>query len=210
MPTGHPDRPGSSNKEIKYDASGKCGSRDLWRGAFRHARRCSARRQLYGLICPNLNDDDERKTVKQMDVKIGYNPTSPWRPANDGLLVSPAAQMARIMPSAHWLQLGSGVRPLALKRRIALNDLVDSMSYYRQRADEESDAAARATHPKAREIHHELSSLYSLLSTAGEHRRSADHGRIIHREALLDGALDDSFPASDPLAIVMPRRSGKQ
>ena len=29
---------------------------------------------------------------------------------------------------------------------------------------------------------------------------------IEHREALLDDALDDSFPASDPPAIVMPRR----
>jgi len=30
--------------------------------------------------------------------------------------------------------------------------------------------------------------------------------RVEHREALLDDALDDSFPASDPPSMVMPHR----
>jgi hypothetical protein len=33
-----------------------------------------------------------------------------------------------------------------------------------------------------------------------------DRHWLEHREALLDDALDDTFPASDPPAIVMPRR----
>jgi hypothetical protein len=37
-------------------------------------------------------------------------------------------------------------------------------------------------------------------------RSGQDARSVEHREALLDDALDDSFPASDPPAIVTPHR----
>jgi len=37
-------------------------------------------------------------------------------------------------------------------------------------------------------------------------RSEQEIARVKHREALLDDALDDTFPASDPPAMLMPRR----
>lgn len=41
-----------------------------------------------------------------------------------------------------------------------------------------------------------------MLAAMAEERWS-----VARREALLDDALDDTFPASDPLAIVAPRQA---
>jgi hypothetical protein len=40
--------------------------------------------------------------------------------------------------------------------------------------------------------------------TASKHPKQPKNGRRKHREDLLDEALDESFPASDPPAIVRP------
>ena len=39
-----------------------------------------------------------------------------------------------------------------------------------------------------------------------EREHAGERSRAERREAMLDDALDDSFPASDPPAIIMPRR----
>lgn len=39
-----------------------------------------------------------------------------------------------------------------------------------------------------------------------EREQAGERSCTERREAMLDDALDDSFPASDPPAIIMPRR----
>ncbi len=68
-------------------------------------------------------------------------------------------------------------------------------AYYGLRSQEERQAAMEAAGGAARRAHEQLASLYRTLSASKA---------IADREALLDQALSDSFPASDPPAIVAP------
>ena len=68
-------------------------------------------------------------------------------------------------------------------------------AYYGLRSQEERQAAMEAAGGASRRAHEQLASLYARLSASKA---------IADREALLDQALGDSFPASDPPAIVAP------
>jgi hypothetical protein len=99
-------------------------------------------------------------------------------------------------------------KPLRLQPRLLEPHFADGAPYYRERSGEEREAAVVASSERARNAHLGLASLYELVANALDHRPSKARTRIDYREALLDDALDDSFPASDPPAIVMPGGSG--
>ena len=93
----------------------------------------------------------------------------------------------------------------ALIRRLSDEALRRDPVYFRARSEEERRAAARAATPAASKAHRDLADLHGLVANAVAHRRSREQPAIERREALLDDALDDTFPASDPPAILMPR-----
>ena len=89
--------------------------------------------------------------------------------------------------------------------------------YFRRRAREERGAADRAAGVEAREAHEELARLYAGLSEAATDRRPrpvnaralaarrAPAPRRIRQDALLDEALRETFPASDPVSVAFIR-----
>ena len=101
-----------------------------------------------------------------------------------------------------WLQGADSGRLLA-----AVHGAEHAQSYFRRRAAQERRAAARAAGRAAQRAHQELARLYSAVAAdnLSPSKGDADRRATERREALLDDALDDSFPASDPLAIVLSR-----
>ena len=76
--------------------------------------------------------------------------------------------------------------------------------YFDRRAGEERRAAQQAN-GAARKTHQDLADLHRLVANASRHRKpNLRFGTIERREALLDDALNDSFPASDPPAFIAP------
>lgn len=74
-------------------------------------------------------------------------------------------------------------------------------AYFQQRLKEERTAALIATAPKAGRAHEALASLYAgQAQVSHEAKRSYALGRhnLARQDALLDRALADTFPASDP------------
>jgi hypothetical protein len=91
-----------------------------------------------------------------------------------------------------------------LTRRDDLKRETD-LQYYNRLADEERGAAGKANGRAARMAHEELAQLHRLVANASRHRKpELRFGSIERREARLDDALDDSFPASDPPAFIAP------
>ena len=77
--------------------------------------------------------------------------------------------------------------------------------YFRRRSAEERRRARNAENCAARQAHDELAELYALVARASGARQLHENSRrVARREAMLDDALDDTFPASDPLALVAP------
>jgi hypothetical protein len=82
--------------------------------------------------------------------------------------------------------------------------------YFDRRAGEERRAANQANGSAARKAHKDLAQLHRLVADASRDRKAnLRFGSIEHREALLDDALNHSFPASDPPAIIAPARPGR-
>jgi hypothetical protein len=91
-----------------------------------------------------------------------------------------------------------------LSRSVELERESD-VQYYNRRAGEERRAAGKANGSAARRAHEELAQLHSLVANASRHRKpQLRFGSIERREARLDDALDDSFPASDPPSFIAP------
>jgi hypothetical protein len=98
------------------------------------------------------------------------------------------------MAEAHWPLTGRG----------QLTPESDH-EYYRRRSDEERSAARAANGSAARRAHQQLADLHRLVADASQRGATGlRFGSIERREAMLDDALDDSFPASDPPAIIAP------
>ena len=77
--------------------------------------------------------------------------------------------------------------------------------YFDRRAGEERRAADKANGHAARKAHQDLADLHRLVAEASRHcKPNLRFGTIERREAMLDDALDDSFPASDPPAFTAP------
>jgi hypothetical protein len=86
-------------------------------------------------------------------------------------------------------------------------------AYYRRRSREERGAARRASGVKARKSHETLAGLYAHLSDEPamhverpRQRRANDFrptaaSRAKRQDALLDEALKETFPASDPVSV---------
>lgn len=105
---------------------------------------------------------------------------------------SPSARRLAELGEAHW--------PLTNRE-----DLVreSDAEYFDRRAGEQRRAANQANGAAARKAHRDLAQLHRLVANASRHRKpDLRFGSIERREALLDDALDDSFPASDPPAII--------
>jgi hypothetical protein len=82
--------------------------------------------------------------------------------------------------------------------------------YFDRRAEEERRAADKANGRAARKAHAELAQLHRLVANASKHRKpNLRFGTIERREAMLDDALDDSFPASDPPAFIAPAEAAR-
>jgi hypothetical protein len=87
-------------------------------------------------------------------------------------------------------------------------------AYFGRRSDEERAAACRAAGVEARQAHRALSALYGELADAlaapWQRRRAnaatraaiAPESRAERQDALLDSALMETFPASDPVSVV--------
>jgi hypothetical protein len=138
------------------------------------------------------------------------DPTHEQRLAWEILRDSPSMRLLGAMPKAYWQRpVGEHFekfRPLRLAGRFSLEALNGDPVYFRARAEEERGAAAAAMGHEARQAHRELADLYGLLAGTIAHRRSSNDVSVERREALLDDALDDTFPASDPPAIIAPGR----
>ncbi len=89
------------------------------------------------------------------------------------------------------------MQPAQLTVRSAATAASDGL-YFHSRSAEERDAARHAAGGQARRAHEQLARLYTELALTRKQEA------IERREAMLDDALDDSFPASDPPAIVAP------
>ena len=79
-------------------------------------------------------------------------------------------------------------------------------AYFRRRSQEERAAAAAAASVAARDAHRELSLLYAQLSgpvAAVPERPQITDARARRQDALLDDALLETFPASDPVSVVL-------
>ena len=106
---------------------------------------------------------------------------------------SPGARRLANLAEAHW--------PLA--SRDELEGETDA-EYFGRRAGEERRAAQQAN-GAARKAHQDLAQLHRLVANASRHRKpDLRFGTIERREAMIDDALDDSFPASDPPAFIAP------
>ena len=114
-----------------------------------------------------------------------------------------ASQILRDNPSARMLaDLGRPHWPLSLREH---RERETNVQYYNRRAGEERRAASKANGRAARKAHEELAQLHRLVANASRHRKpDLRFGSIERREARLDDALDDSFPASDPPAFIAP------
>jgi hypothetical protein len=81
--------------------------------------------------------------------------------------------------------------------------------YFDRRAEEEQRTADKAN-GAARKAHQDLADLHRLVAEASRHRKpNLRFGTIERREAMLDDALDDSFPASDPPAFTAPAEASR-
>ena len=85
-------------------------------------------------------------------------------------------------------------------------------SYFRRRSREQDIAAGEAAGAKARQAHRQLSALYAERADPApgwKRARDAGHlrlpgpGRAERQDALLDAALLETFPASDPVSVVL-------
>lgn len=80
--------------------------------------------------------------------------------------------------------------------------------HHRARSEEELEAARSAGSDAARKAHLELAQLHSFRALGSSRvRRRIGRKAVNRREVLLDDALDNSFPASDPPAFVAPGRA---
>ena len=96
----------------------------------------------------------------------------------------------------HW--------PLTAREDLASEAETDA-EYFRRRSGEESRAAEKADGLAACTAHTELADLHRLVGRVARNGMPRlRFGSIERREALLNDALDNSFPASDPPAFVAP------
>jgi hypothetical protein len=89
------------------------------------------------------------------------------------------------------------------------------LAYFRRRSEEERAAAEAAAGAEARQAHRKLSLLYAQLSGASAARRERPRNtgaisfgadaaaRARRHDALLDDALRQTFPASDPVSVAL-------
>ena len=94
---------------------------------------------------------------------------------------------------------------------LARNDKTCDRLYFEHRSADEKAAASEAVGCDARNAHEELAARYAELAQRSDKRRSHDSRSWLRRvravrtlrrqDALLDQALTETFPASDPVSV---------
>ena len=92
-------------------------------------------------------------------------------------------------------------RACARHRAPSARLLESDRDYFSRRSGEQRNAAGKAASARARRAHDELAELYANLSEAAPERQ-VRNAREQRHEALLDAALKETFPASDPVSTI--------
>ena len=130
-----------------------------------------------------------------------------------------AWELLRDSPAVRMLAMTAGGLPAELSRLLYSrvqggpspgHTAESDRNYYRRRSVEELAAARKAAGPEARKAHDELAGLYSRLRRPGRRSPSGQQepgtseaaavGSAERQDALLDEALRQTFPASDPVS----------
>jgi hypothetical protein len=131
-----------------------------------------------------------------------------------------AWELLRDSPAVRMLAMTAGGVPAELSRLLSRHvqagpspgrTAESDRDYHRRRSVEERAAARKAAGPEARKAHDELAALYSGLWRPGRRSRSGQQQPGIsgaaavssaeRQDALLDEALRQTFPASDPVSV---------
>ena len=112
-----------------------------------------------------------------------------------------------LLNNSPTMRMLSAISRRKMQGEVKLEAQETDRAYFRRRAVEERQAAELAAGLEARTVHNMLADLYHgrSMSETGN-RLERDINSTEYREALLDDALDDSFPASDPPSVVLPGR----
>jgi hypothetical protein len=128
--------------------------------------------------------------------------------------------LLRDSPAVRMLAMTAGGLPAELSRLLSNHvqagprpgwPAESDRDYYLRRSTEERAAARKAGSPEARKAHDELADLYSRVRPPGRRSRSGRQrpriseapaaGPADRYDQLLDEALRQTFPASDPVSV---------